>query len=65
MDLLKDLKMLLLNFSFVIIYIFHKMILLLKNYLHYLKDNILSIIELYFIEKVNFFIIYNDEKLKA
>ena len=62
--------MLLLNFSFVIIHIIHKMILFLKNYLHYLKDNIFecflrSIIELYFIEKVNFFIIYNDEKLKA
>ena len=32
--------MLLLNFSLVMIYIIHKMLVLLKNYLNYLKDNI-------------------------
>ena len=40
MDLLKDLKMSLLNFSFVVIYIIHKMLVLLKNHLNYLNDNI-------------------------
>ena len=40
MDLLKDLKVPLLNFSFVMIYIIHKMLVLLKNHLNYLKDNI-------------------------
>ena len=40
MDLLEDLKMSLLNFSFVMIYIVCKMLVLLKNYLNYLKDNI-------------------------
>ena len=32
MDILKDLKMSLLNCSFVMIYIVHKMLLLLKNH---------------------------------
>ena len=40
MDLLEDLKMSLLNFSFVMIYIIHKILVLLKNHLNYLKDNI-------------------------
>ena len=39
MDLLKDLKTSLLSFSFVMIYIIHKMLVLLKNH-NYLKDNI-------------------------
>ena len=37
MDLLEDLKMLLLNFNFVMIYIINKMLVLLKNHLYYLK----------------------------
>ena len=37
MDLLEDLKMPLLNFRFAIIYIIHKMLVLLKNNLNYLK----------------------------
>ena len=40
MDLLKDLKTLLLNFSFIKIYIIHKILVLIKNHLRYLKDNI-------------------------
>ena len=40
MDLLEDLKMSLLNFSFFMICIIHKMLVLLKNNLNYLKDNI-------------------------
>ena len=30
----------LLNFNFVIIYIVHKILVLIENYLNYLKDNI-------------------------
>ena len=41
-DLLKDLKISLLNFSFVIIYKIHKMLVLFKNHLNYLKDNIFN-----------------------
>ena len=40
MNLLPDLKMLLLNFNFVMVYIIHKMLILLKNQLNFLKDNI-------------------------
>ena len=40
MDLLKDLKMSLLNFNLVMIYIIHKMLVLIKNNLNYLKDSI-------------------------
>ena len=32
--------MLLLNFNFIMIYIIHKMLVLLKNNLNYLKDSI-------------------------
>ena len=39
-EFLKDLKMSLLNFSFLMIYIINKMLVLLKNHLNYLKDNI-------------------------
>ena len=34
MNLLENLKMLLLNFSFLMIYIIHKMLVLLKNHLN-------------------------------
>ena len=37
MDLFEDLKLSLLNFSFAMIYIIHKMLALLKNHLNYLK----------------------------
>ena len=40
MHLLEDLKMSLLNFSFAMIYIIHKMLVLLKKNLNYLKDSI-------------------------
>ena len=40
MDLLEALKMLPLNFNFAMIYIIHKMLLLLKNHLSYIKDSI-------------------------
>ena len=60
-DFLKDLKMSLLSFNFLILYIVHKMLVLLKNRLNYLKNSIfecffnefsrLSI----FLKKSNFF----------
>ena len=42
MDLLEDVKMSLLNFSFVVIYINDKMLVLLKNHLNYLEDTALK-----------------------
>ena len=47
MDSLEDLKMPLLNFIFVIIYIIHKVLVLLKNQLNYFED---SIFECFFIK---------------
>ena len=37
---MEDSKILLLNFCFAMIYIIHKMLVLLKSYLNYLKQNI-------------------------
>ena len=59
MDLLKGLKMSLLNFNFVMIYRTHEMFVLLKINLYYLKDSIFkcflrSIIEFYLKEKISF-----------
>ena len=71
MDLIEDLKMLHLSFSFAMIYIIHKMLVLLKNHLNYLKDKILECFFikynrlLFFLKKLFFFIIYNDEKSKS
>ena len=67
MGLLEDLKMLLLSFKLVMIYIICKILVLLKNHQNYLKDNILE----WFFKKYNrllvffkkssfFFITYND-----
>ena len=39
-NLSEDLKISLLNFSFVMIYIIHKILVLIKNHRNYLKDNI-------------------------
>ena len=43
MDLLKDLKMSLLHFNFPMTYIIHKMLVLLKDHLNYVKDNIFEL----------------------
>ena len=40
MDLLKDLKMSLLNFNLVMIYIIHKMLVLIKNNMNCFKNTI-------------------------
>ena len=54
-----DLSVSLLNFNFAITYIIHKILVLIKNHLNYLKDNIF---EFYFWKKLSFFTIYNDGK---
>ena len=40
MDLLVDLKMSILNVNFVMIYIIHEMLVLLRNHLNYMKNSI-------------------------
>ena len=71
MKLLEDLKKSLLNFSMIIIYIIHKILVLIKNHLNYLKDTIFEC----FFKKHNrllslrknlfLFIIYNNGKFKS
>ena len=62
-----DLQISLLNLSFAMIFIIQKILVLIKNHLNYLKDNIL---ELSFkkykrlLKNYVFFIIYNDGKSK-
>ena len=41
-DLLEDLNISLLNFNFAMIYIIHKILVLLKSHLIYLQDSILE-----------------------
>ena len=40
MNLLKDLKMSVLDFDFVMIYIIHKTLVMVKNNFNYLKDSV-------------------------
>ena len=70
MDVLEDLKMSLSNFSFAMVYIIHKMLILIKNHLNYFRDNtfqffLRSIIDLHIFLKKYFFVIFNDGKSKA
>ena len=58
------------NVSFAMIYIIHKMLVMLKNHLNYLKDNIFEcFLKKYnrhlFFKKDILFIIYNRRKSKA
>ena len=64
-----DLRVSLLNFNFALKYLIHKILVLIKNHLNYLQDNIFK----FFFKKYNslkfnfylkniFFIIYYDEK---
>ena len=61
----------LLNFNFAMIYKIHKMLVLLKNNLNYLKVNIFECFfkeynrPLLFLQKIIFFITYNDKKFKC
>ena len=69
MDLLEDLKMALLNLSFAMIYVIHKMLVLLKNDLNYLNDFefshpfLRSIIDFLFLKI--FSTTYNDGKFRS
>ena len=71
MDVWEDLKISILNFSFVMIYIIHKILVLLKNHLNYLKDNIFECFFkkynrlLFFSKKIVFFITCNNGKFKS
>ena len=71
MDLLEDLQMPLLNFNFVMIYIIHKMLVLVKNHLNYVKDSIFECFFkeynkiLLFLKKIFFYTTYNDGKFKS
>ena len=70
MDFFENFRMSLLNFDFVITYIIHKMLVLLKNYhLNYLKDSIFQYFlkeynRLFFFLNIYFFTIFNDRKSK-
>ena len=70
MDLLEDLKMSLLNFNFGMIFITHKMLVLLKNNLNYLKESIFECFfkeykRLVFKKKIFFFTTCNNGKFKS
>ena len=71
MDLLKYLKMSLLSFSFVMIYIIHEMLVLPKNHLNYLKDKIFECFfkehnrHLIFLKNLIFFITYNNGQFNS
>ena len=54
MNLYKDLRMSFLNFNFVIIWIIHKILVLIKNQMNYLKDNIFEC----FFKKYNRLLLY-------
>ena len=61
----------LLNFNFVMIYKIRKILVLLKNYLNCLKDNIFEFCIrkynrlLFLFKKLIFFVTYDDGKSKA
>ena len=56
MDLLEDLRMPLLKFNFVMIYITHKILVLYKNCLNYLKD---SIFECFFVTSITDILLFS------
>ena len=72
-NFLNDLRKLLLSFSFAMIYKIYKILVLIKNYLHYLKSNTFEwffekytrLLFIYLFFKISFLIIYDDEKSKA
>ena len=70
MDLLLDLRMSLLNFNFTMIHIIYKILVLIKNHLNHLKNNIFECFfkeynKLLFFKKTIFFITYNNGKFKS
>ena len=71
MDLLEDLRMSLSDFNFFMIHIIYKILVLIKNHLNYLKDNIFECFFkrynrlLFFFKYIFFFIISNNGKFKS
>ena len=67
MDLLENLRMLLLNFNSIIIDVIHRILALIKNHLNYLKDDIFECFfkTFIFFRKLIFFIIYNNGKFNS
>ena len=69
MDLLKDLKISVLNVSFVTIYIIRKMLVLLQNHLYFLDPIFAPFFKelnghLIFLKNISFFMKYNAGKFK-
>ena len=63
-----DLTISLLNFNSAMIYIIHKILALIRNHLNYLEDNLFfkKYNRLpFFLKKILFLIIYNDEICKV
>ena len=51
-----DLRISLLNFNFLMIHIIHKILILIKNYMNYLKDNIFKFVfKKYFFRRLSCF----------
>ena len=72
MDLLENLNMSHLNFSFVMIYIIRKMLVLLKNYLNFLEVVFskaflkeYNMLLIFFLTEKLFFIIYDNGGFKS
>ena len=60
MNLVEDFKKSLFNFSYIIIYTIHKILVLIKNHLNYLKDKIFEC----FLKECNILSIFLKTKLK-
>ena len=60
MNFLEDLRMSLFNINFVMIYIIHKMLVLLKHHMNYLKDNIFKC----FLIRLSFFFLLSFLSIK-
>ena len=60
MNFLEDLRMSLFNINFVMIYIIHKMLVLLKHHMNHLKDNIFKC----FLNRLSFFFLLSFLSIK-
>ena len=64
-----DLRISILNFNFVMIHIIHRILVLIKNHMNYLKDNIFKFFfkkyNRLFLKTIFFFKKYNDGKSKV
>ena len=66
-----ELRIYFFHFNFAMIHIIHKILVLIKNHMNYLKDNLFEFFLkkydrlLFFFLKIFFFIIYNNAKSKV